>query len=247
MIPKVIRYCWFGGKPLPLYAIKCIESWRKFFPDYVIKEWNESNFNVDIIPYTHEAYQASKYAFVSDYARFWILYNYGGVYFDTDVEVVKDMRDLIARGNYLGKEAGVPLFRFGKNFTCINPGLGMAVSPKNDLLKAALDIYAASHFINDDGTFNTKTIVTITTELLIDRGYLSQEGMQEIDGWYLYPEDFFCPKNYYTGECLLTNNTYSIHHYDASWKTKKEKLKKRIIKILGRDITLMLVKIKHLL
>ena len=97
MIPKTIHYCWFGRNQLPKSAIKCISSWRKFFPDYEIKEWNEDNFDVNSIPYTAEAYQVGKYAFVSDYARFWILYHYGGVYFDTDVEVIKPMDDIIEK------------------------------------------------------------------------------------------------------------------------------------------------------
>ena len=104
MIPKVIHYCWFGGNPLPASAKKCIASWRKYLPDYEIKEWNESNFDVNIIPYTAEAYKAKKYAFVSDYARFWILYKYGGLYFDTDVEVIKNMDDIIAKGAFMGCE-----------------------------------------------------------------------------------------------------------------------------------------------
>ena len=98
MIPKIIHYCWFGHNPLPNSAIKCINSWKKFFPDYEIREWNEDNFDVESIPYTAEAYRIKKYAFVSDYARFWVLYHHGGLYFDTDVEVIKPMDDIIERG-----------------------------------------------------------------------------------------------------------------------------------------------------
>ena len=105
MIPKTIHYCWFGGKPLPKSARKCIASWRKFFPDYVIKEWNESNFDVKMVPYTAEAYAAKKYAFVSDFARFWILHREGGVYFDTDVEVIRPMDDILERGAFLGMDS----------------------------------------------------------------------------------------------------------------------------------------------
>lgn len=104
MIPKIIHYCWFGRNPLPLLAVKCIESWKRYFPDYEIREWNEDNFNVNMIPYTREAYEAKKYAFVSDYARFYILYYYGGLYFDTDVEVIKPMNDIIERGAFMGCE-----------------------------------------------------------------------------------------------------------------------------------------------
>lgn len=105
MIPKVIHYCWFGGNPLPDSAKKCISSWRKYLPDYEIKEWNERNFDVKSIPYTREAYRLKKFAFVSDYARMWILYHYGGIYFDTDVEVIKPFNDIIQRGNFMGFEA----------------------------------------------------------------------------------------------------------------------------------------------
>ena len=102
MIPKTIHYCWFGKKPLPPLAKKCIVSWKKFFPDYEIIEWNEDNFDVNQIPYTAEAYKHKKYAFVSDYARFKILYEHGGLYFDTDVEIIKPMNDIISQGNFMG-------------------------------------------------------------------------------------------------------------------------------------------------
>ena len=95
MIPKIIHYCWFGGKPLPASAKKCIDSWKRFFPQYIIKQWDESNFDVNSIPYTKEAYERGKYAFVSDYARFVVIAKEGGIYFDTDVEVIKDMSDII--------------------------------------------------------------------------------------------------------------------------------------------------------
>ncbi len=104
MIPKIIHYCWFGGNPLPPLAEKCIASWQKFLPDYEIKRWDESNFDVNIIPYTQQAYESKKYAFVSDYARFWILYKFGGLYFDTDVEIIRPMDDIIAAGPFMGCE-----------------------------------------------------------------------------------------------------------------------------------------------
>ena len=104
MIPKIIHYCWFGRNPRPASAKKCIASWRKYLPDYEIKEWNEDNFDVNIIPYTQQAYEMKKYAFVSDYARFWILYHYGGLYFDTDVEVIKSFDDIVDKGAFMGLE-----------------------------------------------------------------------------------------------------------------------------------------------
>lgn len=104
MIPKVIHYCWFGGNPLPNIAVKCINSWKKYFPDYEIIEWNESNFDLFSCDYCREAYDAKKWAFVSDYARFKILYEHGGVYFDTDVEVIKSMDDILQKGAFIGRE-----------------------------------------------------------------------------------------------------------------------------------------------
>ena len=104
MIPKIVHYCWFGRGELTPLAKKCIASWRLFFPGYEIKEWNEDNFDVNIIPYTADAYKAGKYAFVSDYARFWVLYHFGGVYFDTDVEVIRPMDDVLEKGAFMGIE-----------------------------------------------------------------------------------------------------------------------------------------------
>ena len=122
MIPKVIHYCWFGRNPLPTSAQRCIASWRIFLPDYEIKEWNEDNFNVNIIPYTQQAYEAKKYAFVSDYARFWVLYHYGGLYFDTDVEIIKSFDDIVDNGAFMGLE--IDGTKEGSKIA-INPGLGL--------------------------------------------------------------------------------------------------------------------------
>ncbi len=157
MIPKVIHYCWFGRNPLPSLAIKCIESWRKYLPDYEIKEWNEDNFDVNIIPYTQEAYQVGKYAFVSDYARFWILYKYGGLYFDTDVEVIKPMDDIIARGPFMGCEKDVS----DTSVASVAPGLGLGVNPGLGLYKEILEMYSKLSFVNKDGTYNQKDNCTI--------------------------------------------------------------------------------------
>ena len=137
MIPKIIHYCWFGRNPLPESAKKCIDSWRKFLPDYEIKEWNEDNFDVNIIPYTQQAYEAKKYAFVSDYARFWILYHHGGVYFDTDVEVIRPMDDIIEKRPFMGREKGAFIKDICDNTITVQgdaglgvaPGLGLGVNP----------------------------------------------------------------------------------------------------------------------
>ena len=232
MIPEIIHYCWFGGNPLPASAQKCIASWRKYLPDYEIKEWNESNFDVNIIPYTAEAYKAKKYAFVSDYARFWILYKYGGLYFDTDVEVIKNMDDIIAKGPFMGCEneakAGATPEQLG-----VAPGLGLGVNPGLGLYGEILDIYKDKHYLLPDGSLSTDTVVTITTELLCKYGLKNTEKVQEIAGVFIYPREYFCPKDYASGILDITSNSYSIHHYDASWLSWYEKLEKEISLFFG--------------
>ncbi len=214
MIPKIIHYCWFGGKEVPQSTKKYIESWKKFLPGYEIKRWDESNFEVNAIKYTREAYAAKKYAFVSDYARFWILFNYGGLYFDTDVEVIKPLEDIISKGAYLGVES--------QNDTTITvaPGLGFGAEAGNKLLGRMIDLYQTFHFLNEDGTPCLKNIVQITTEELLSNGLQNREGIQECCGFTIYPNDYFCPIDYDTRELRITSNTRTIHHYAESWVPK---------------------------
>lgn len=242
-IPKVIHYCWFGGKPLPPLAEKCIASWRKFLPDYEIKRWDESNFDVNIIPYTAQAYEAKKYAFVSDYARFWILYKYGGLYFDTDVEVIKPMDDMIAAGPFMGCEnpyhdGATP------NELCVAPGLGLGVTSGLDLYKEIIDLYSSLHFKRNDGSLDKTTVVSYITTLLCNHGLISSPKIQHVDGVLIYPVDYLCPLDYKSGKMRITQNTVSIHHYTASWHTKKDTVKSYIIKIAGRRATNHLIKLK---
>ena len=231
MIPKVIHYCWFGGNPLPKSAQKCIASWRKYLPDYEIKEWNESNFDVNIIPYTAEAYKAKKYAFVSDYARFWILYKYGGLYFDTDVEVIKNMDDIIAKGPFMGCEneakAGATPAQLG-----VAPGLGLGVNPGLGLYGEILNWYNTHHFITWTGVIE-KNVVDITTEILNKNGIeILDEGVLKSSGILIYPKEYFCPKDYITGEMNITDKTKSIHHYSATWVGNKRTFVDKVIKRL---------------
>jgi len=221
MIPKIIHYCWFGHNQLPDMAQKCIASWRKFFPDYEIKEWNEDNFNVNIIPYTQQAYEAKKYAFVSDYARFWILYNYGGLYFDTDVEVIRPMDDIVDKGPFIGievpaKKGIVPYVAPGLGLG-LNPGLGLGVNPGLGLYQRILEYYSSLSFRNEDGSLNQTTIVAHTTEVLTELGLQPIDGIQQVAGVWIYPADFFNPLDSLTGKLNITENTRSIHWYMNSW------------------------------
>jgi len=232
MIPKIIHYCWFGGNPLPASAQKCIASWRKYLPDYEIMEWNESNFDVNIIPYTAEAYKAKKYAFVSDYARFWILYKYGGLYFDTDVEVIKNMDDIIAKGPFMGCENEAKTSATPAQLG-VAPGLGLGVNPGLGLYGEILGIYKDKHYILPDGTFSRETVVTITTGLLCKYGLKNMSKVQDVAGVKIYPKEYFCPKDYRKGSLEITNCTVSIHHYDASWHSKWEKIEEQFWTTMG--------------
>lgn len=215
MIPKKIHYCWFGRNPLPESAQKCIASWRKFLPDYEIIEWNEDNFDVNCIPYTKEAYEAKKYAFVSDYARFKILYEHGGLYFDTDVEVIKPMDDIVAVGPYMGFELD-PCSQ--RPYGAVNPGLGMGTMPGMEIYESILDYYSQLHFILPDGSHNiTDAVVNITTRELIKVGLNKVGGIQFVDGIYIYPSEYFNPFDDILGRLMKTVNTYTIHWYSKTW------------------------------
>lgn len=208
MIPKVIHYCWFGRNPLPESAVKCINSWKKFFPDYEIKEWNEDNFDVKIIPYTREAYEAKKYAFVSDYARFWILYHYGGVYFDTDVEVIKSFEDLLVGDGIFGVQHDY----------YVNPGLGASALAYHPIYKDLLDLYKNLHFVQENGELNETTIVSYTTDILLKNGYQKDGSIiQHVKGLSIYPLEYFNPLDDLTGKMRKTRNTRSIHWYSKTW------------------------------
>lgn len=225
MIPKVIHYCWFGGKPLPELALKCIESWKKYCPEYDIVEWNENNFSLNCCEYVKEAVKAGKWAFVSDYARFKILFEHGGVYFDTDVEVIKPIDDIIEKGPFFGLEQ--PLNPF-EHFCKAAPGLGMASEMHSELIREILQIYSNEHYIMEDGSFNRKTILDYTTEILCRYGYDGKNIIQNIEGFIIYPTDYFCPMNYSSGKINITKNTRTIHHYAMSWKSEYEVRKKKL-------------------
>lgn len=239
MIPKVINYCWFGRNPLPESAIKCINSWKKFLPDYEIKEWNEDNFDVNIIPYTQEAYASKKYAFVSDYARFWILYHHGGLYFDTDVEVIKSMDHIIDEGAFMGIEKLNPSISNVDTESMVNPGLGLGAQPFHPLFKEIIEHYNILHWCDSYGNQLSGTVVHHTTKILQQHGFVQSNKKQSFEGVTIYPSDVFCPMDSTTGITTITNNTVSIHHYTCSWMDqnsvsfKIHLLKNRCVKIFG--------------
>jgi len=212
-IPKTIHYCWFGNNFLPELAQKCLASWKKYFPGYKINQWDESNYDVHKIPYISEAYNAKKYAFVSDYARFDILYEYGGIYFDTDVEVIRPFDAVLENGGFMGFE------EIGK----VASGLGIGCNSGLGILYQIMQFYSTLRFVNDDGSYNLHTVVEYATEILVQNGLEEKNEIQKLDGITVYPAEYFAPKSVRTGELNITGNTYSIHHYDASWVDKWER------------------------
>lgn len=228
-IPKVIHYCWFGRHPLPDLAVQCIESWKKYCPDYVIMQWNEDNFDVTCCEYIRQAYEKERWAFVSDYARFKILYENGGIYFDTDVELINPIDDLIEKGPFMGAETGItekPLSlqkNLGLGFD-VAPGLGLAAAPGLGLYKKILDYYEGCFYIDENGEeMLLDTVVTRVTRLLKELGYKGDGTVEKVAGITVYPPEYFCPKDFRTGELFITENTRSIHHYTASWLNEREK------------------------
>ena len=246
MIPKKINYCWFGGNPLPESAKKYIETWKKYCPDYEIIEWNETNFDVNQNQYCKEAYEAKKWAFVSDYARFWILYRYGGIYFDTDVEVLKPLDKIIEKGPFMGCERDAD--KSGMTTVAVAPGLGLGANPGLGLYKEILDLYENLHFKNKDGSLNLKTVVQYTTEVLIKHGLKKSNQIQMCAGVYIYPREYFCPKNIETGALEITENSYTIHHFEGTWLTPwlrfRHNIKLLLVSIFGERFIKLLKKIR---
>ncbi len=246
MIPKKIHYCWFGRGKKTKLARKCIESWKKYCPDYEIVEWNEDNFDVNINAYVKEAYQAKKYAFVSDYARFYILYHEGGVYFDTDVELIKPIDEIVAKGAFMGCETdgcnSLQEIYEPNKFGEVNPGLGIAAAPGLGIAAAPglrlyeeiLEYYNGIHFLMPDGSLNQKTVVAYTTEVLLANGLKDTNEIQQVGGVWIYPKEYFCPMDNSTGKLVITEKTVSIHWYSKSWVGTKQKIISKIARPFHR-------------
>ncbi len=222
-IPKVIHYCWFGKGKMPALAEKCIKSWKKYCPDYKIVCWNEENFDVEENRYAKEAYEAGKWAFVSDYVRLKVLYCEGGIYLDTDVELIRPIDDLIKETGYMG---------FDDN-GIISTGLGFACEKGNELIGALLSDYDDIPFILPDGSFDMTPCPDRNTKTMVRLGLNPENKDQVFMGIHMLPEDYLCPMKYYTGKKIITKNTYSIHHFCASWTSKTAKRTLVLKRILG--------------
>lgn len=208
MIPKVIHYCWFGGTPLSEKVIKNIQSWKKYCPDYKIIRWDESNFDIKKYQFAFEAYTKQQWAFVSDVARLDIIYNNGGFYLDTDVELLSSLDKFRTDKIFLAREDRLT----------VNTGIGFGAEINNAFVLRNLLEYQNKSFVNSDGSLNKILCVDVTTHLLNLLKIKPSNKIQATAEIKIYPRDYFCPMRISSGKIVMTNNTVSIHHYDASWK-----------------------------
>jgi mannosyltransferase OCH1-like enzyme len=215
MIPKIIHYCWFGGNPLPPLATKCIASWKKFLPEYEVLEWNESNFNFEKFPFAKEALEHKKFAFVSDVCRLYALKKVGGIYMDTDVEVLRPLDIFLKKSAFSGFE----------NDDFVPTGI-MASHKNGTWVTELLKYYDNRSFIKKNGELDTISNTYIITNMMKEKGFVMNNTLQEIQKYVVfYPNDYFCPKSYKTGEINLTENSYCIHHFAKSWIPKRKRIK----------------------
>ncbi len=219
MIPKIIHYCWFGRGQMPELALHCIESWKKFLPDYELCLWNEDTFDVNSVPYVKEAYQVRKYAFVTDYIRLWALNKFGGIYMDTDVEVLKPLDEFLALPAFTGYEAVT------NSGFCPVTGI-MASEAGGVWVREQLAYYNKRRFLKKDGSLanvfpNTNQPITntkIITKIMEDNGFVPDGKYGVYKGnMHIFPADYFCPKRWDTKELIITENTCCIHHFSGSW------------------------------
>lgn len=211
-IPKIIHYCWFGGKPKPPLAEKCLKSWKKFCPDYQILEWNENNFDIATAPlYVRQAYEAGRWAFVTDYVRLKALTEMGGIYMDTDVEAVKPFTPYLHHQGFAGFESP----------SRIQTGL-LACEKDFPLFREFLSYYDTASYYNPDGTENITTNVEVLTALCEKYGFQPNDTFQVVQGFAIYPREYFCPVDFDTEKLHRTRKTVVIHWFAASWHTQEE-------------------------
>jgi hypothetical protein len=225
-IPKVIHYCWFGNNSTPKSAQKCIESWKKYCPGFEIICWNEDNFDFKKNQYAREAYEAGKWAFVSDYARLEIVYNHGGIYMDTDVELIKSIEPLTNYEGYMG---------FEKN-GMVATGLGFGAEKGNEIVGKMLSDYDNITFLQPDGSYDLTPCPVRNSNSLKELGMNLEDKDQIFNGVRFLPDEYLSPMDYYTGKKNITEKTYSIHHYAASWTSSVSKRTTRIKRIIGVEM-----------
>lgn len=223
---KIIHYCWFGKTQKPDIVLKCIKSWQEKCPGFEIVEWNESNFDVSICQYVQEAYKYKKWAFVSDFCRYFVLFKFGGIYLDTDVEIIKKLDYL--PDAFVGFESE----------KYVASGLIRGAKKNDEICRLMLESYYNDRFVNKDGSLNLMTVCKRETDILLDKGLSLNNKLQIIGETTIYPKEYFCPKDFFSGKITITNNTYTIHHYASSWYSEKERyaydVQKYLIKYFGK-------------
>ena len=225
-IPKIIHYCWFGGNEPDAKSKRCIESWQKKCPDYQIIRWDESNSPLDSNLYIRQALEQKKWAFVSDYVRIYALMSCGGIYLDTDVEIVRPFDDLLERSGFIGFESPKYLA------TCVIGG------EKQHPFFCDIDkLYSELSFLNEDLSCNLTTNAQLITEYMEAQGLKRNGERQRVMEMDVFPSDWFSPKNYRTGKIRKTHNTHTIHHFRASWLTSAQKRNLMISRLLGPELT----------
>ena len=233
MIPKIIHYCWFGRGEMPELAQKCIASWHKYMPDYEYKLWNEDNFDVTAVPYVKEAYEARKFAFVTDYVRLYALFTEGGIYMDTDVEILKPLDDLLSLSAFTGYE--------GSKTKPPVTGL-MASVAQGQWVKEQLDAYENAHFLKSDGSMDMTTNTQRISGIMAANGFVQDGKYQVYKDMHVFPVEYFCPRQT-TGEFLLTENTYCDHHFMGTWNDNKKV--GFLASLLGSQNMIRLIKLKR--
>lgn len=223
MIPKVIHYCWFGKGEKPKLAKKCIASWKKYCPDYEIIEWNEDNFDINCCPYVKEAYESRRFAFVTDYVRLYVMFTQGGIYMDTDVEVTRNLDEFLVHKGFSGFESE----------TQITTGI-MAGEKGFPLFENLLSYYDGRHFLDKNGNQDTTTNVITITAMLSERGFIPNGKYQVVDGFALYPRDYFCPLDDSTGVMYDSKNTATIHWFNKSWVPQRLRVRSKITRFFHR-------------
>ena len=212
-IPKIIHYCWFGGNPKPKLAEKCIKSWKKYCPDYEIVEWNEDNFDLSATPnYVRQAMEAGRWAFVTDYVRLRALTEQGGVYMDTDVELVRPLDPYLKHQAFAGFE----------HPERVQTGL-LACEKEFPLFQEFLHHYDNISFLLPDGTADTTTNVQVLTDLCLSKGLVLNDRLQTVAGLTIYPKEIFCPVDFDTKVLKKTRKTVAIHWFSGSWQTEEER------------------------
>ncbi|WP_226655131.1 glycosyltransferase family 32 protein [Pseudalkalibacillus hwajinpoensis] len=226
MIPKIIHYCWFGGEEKPSKIQKCMNTWSEHLSDYELVEWNEENFDLNTNSYVREAYNSKKYAFVSDFVRVHALYHYGGIYLDTDVEVMKSFDDLLNHKSFWGFEQA--------NYVATST---IGAEKNNELISCFLNYYTKRNFINQDGGRDELTNVAILNGILEQNGLKANGEYQEIKGiGVIYPQHYFSPFDYINLRNLKNEESYTLHHFYKSWLPLSVRIRSFIKVVLSKAI-----------